>query len=225
MVVNNVIKNSSVDRCVMCGSIVPEGRQVCLKCERKVMNMKEKMSRIQRRHNVWSCLFVLSIVLTAIFTIMLGTWGTLRIVKYVTFATNCSQHIKMAADASTVDVAKSELSKAITYAEENNLTSGVVSIFLHQPKNDVGYWYNNIKNAYKELEDIPEDASQLEKTNVLMKLRETLVDSNEDGVKVTVPSGISIYPHNVFYFWFGIISMIGSFLSCIFIPICRDNKY
>lgn len=29
MVVNNVIGNSSVDRCVMCGSIVPEGRQVC----------------------------------------------------------------------------------------------------------------------------------------------------------------------------------------------------
>lgn len=189
------------------------------------MDMKEKMSRIQKRHNVWSCLFILSIVLTTIFTIMLGTWGTLRIVKHVTFATNCSQHIKMAADASTVDVAKLELFKAITYAEENNLTSGVVSVFLHQPKNDVEYWYNNIKNAYKELEDIPDDASQLEKTNVLMKLRETLVDSNEDGVKVTVPSGISIYPHNVFYFWFGIISMIGTFFSFIFIPICRDNKY
>lgn len=28
------------DRCVMCGEIVPEGRMVCLLCERTVMETK-----------------------------------------------------------------------------------------------------------------------------------------------------------------------------------------
>lgn len=26
---------ADVDRCVMCGAIIPEGRQVCLRCEKK----------------------------------------------------------------------------------------------------------------------------------------------------------------------------------------------
>lgn len=147
-------------------------------------------------------------VFAIIATIVFGAWSTVRIVKDVQFDNNCAQYIKRAADANTIERAKEELEKAISYAEKNNLTEGVVSIFLHQPKNDIGYWYQNMTEAYDELENLPEDATSLEKTNVLMKLRETLTDETESGVSVTIPNGISIYPGNVAYFWWGLLSII-----------------
>ena len=147
-------------------------------------------------------------VFAIIATIVFGAWSTVRIVKAVQFDMNCTQYIKRAADANTVELAKEELAKAISYAERNNLTEGVVSIFLHQPRNDVGYWYKNMTDAYAELENLPEDATSLEKTNVLMKLRESLTDDEESGVSVTMPEGISIYPGNVAYFWWGLLSSI-----------------
>lgn len=147
-------------------------------------------------------------VLAIIATIVFGAWATVRIVKAVQFDTNCTQYLKRAADANTVERAKEELEKAISYAEKNNLMEGCVSIFLHQPKNDIGYWYQNITEAYEELENLPEDATSLEKTNVLMKLRETLTDESESGTSVTIPNGISIYPENIAYFWWGLLSCI-----------------
>jgi hypothetical protein len=148
------------------------------------------------------------LVFAIIATIGFLAWSGVRIVKSVQFDTNCKQYIKRAADANTIETAKDELSKAISYAEENNLTQGVVSIFLHQPKNDIGYWYNNMKESYEELENLSEDASPLEKTNVLMKLRETLTDDKEEGITVTVPDGIDVYPNNKAFFWWGWISFI-----------------
>ena len=140
-------------------------------------------------------------VFAIITTIVSCAWSTVRTVKEVQFEINCTQYLKRAADANTVERAKEELEKAISYAEKNNLTEGVVSIFFHQPKNDIGYWYQNMTETYDELENLPEDATSLEKTNVLMKLRETLTDETDSGVSVTIPNGISIYPRNVAYFW------------------------
>lgn len=141
-------------------------------------------------------------------SVVFGVWSTVRTVKAVQFETSCEQYLKRAADANTVETAKKELAKAISYAEAHNLTEGVVSVFLHQPENDVGYWYNNLTEAYDELDNLSEDATSLEKTNVLMKLRETLIDETESGVEVTIPNGISIYPNNVLYFWWGLLSGI-----------------
>ena len=151
------------------------------------------------------------IALAILATLVFCAWSTVRIVKAVQFDMNCTQYIKRAADANTVELAQEELAKAISYAEENNLTEGVVSIFLHQPKNDVGYWYKNLTEAYAELENLSEDATSLEKTNLLMKMRESLTDEKQSGVSVTMPRGISIYPKNVRYFWWGLISTI----SCL----------
>lgn len=148
------------------------------------------------------------LVMAIAMTISTGLWGTIRIIENVEFNTNCTQYLKRAADANTVETAKEELAKAIAYAEENNLTEGVVSIFLHQPKNDIGYWYQNMVEAHSELEKISDEATALEKTNVLMKLRETLTDDTESGTAVTIPNGIAIYPNNVLYFWWGTISCV-----------------
>lgn len=157
--------------------------------------------------------FKIFTVLTIISLLVFLAWGTTRIVKSVQFELNCTQYLKRAADANTVELAKEELSKAISYAEQNNLTEGVVSIFLHQPKNDIGFWYKNMVEAYNELEKLPEDADSLEKTNTLMKLRETLTDQKDDGVSVTAPDGITIYPNNVVYFWWGLLSFLFTIAS------------
>lgn len=141
---------------------------------------------------------------------ILLTW---RIVCSVSFGIDCSGYLKRAADANTIEIAQAQLNIAIKYLEEHNLTTGYCSIFLKQPKNDVGFWYNNLKASSKELASIPPTATQLEKTNVLMKLRETLLDQGEC-TSVTSPNGISIYPKNKLFFWlgitFGILALVGS---------------
>ena len=150
------------------------------------------------------------LMLAIISTLVFSAWGVVRTVKCIQFDTNCTQYLRRAADASTIENAKEELKKAISYLEENDLTEGIVSIFFQQPQNDVGFWYKNMSESYSELESLPKDATSLEKSNVLMKLRGTLTD--DDGATVTVPEGISIYPNNVSYFWWGMISFSLTFI-------------
>ena len=150
----------------------------------------------------------LLITLASIFTFFFLVVVGIQIWNAVTFEYNCEAYLKRAADASTVEMAKTELAKSIKYSEDNNLTSGIVSIFLKNPKNDVGFWYNNMKQAYIELDTLPANSSSLEKTNVLMKLRESLTDQGKDSASVTVPDGISIYPHNVVFFWLTLILLV-----------------
>ena len=149
-----------------------------------------------------SIFLILAIVCSIVFCV----WSVIRIVKAVQFDLNCEAYLKRAANANTVEMAKEELAKAIKYAEENNLTEGIVSIFLKNPANDIGFWYKNITAAYDELKNLPEDSTPLERTNVLMKLRESLTDRSDGGTAVIVPDGITIYPDNVLYFWWGLLS-------------------
>ena len=152
----------------------------------------------------------LFLILAIVFTLIFCAWATVRIVKNVQFNLNCEAYLKRAADANTVELAKGELTKALNYIEENNLTEGIVSIFLKNPANDLEFWYNNIKSAYEELDSLPDDSTPLEKTNVLMKLRESLIDRDSSGeTKVNLPEGLDIYPNNVLYFWWCTLSMIG----------------
>ena len=151
-------------------------------------------------------------------------WGAVRTAKAIQFNQSCIQYIKRAADASSVELAKEELGKVIEYCDKNGLTEGTVSIIMRQPKNDVGYWYKNLTTAYAELDSLSSEASSVERTNMLMKIRETLTDVDESGVEITHPDGISIYPNNVGYFLWAILSflgMVGFFsLACTFEKYC-----
>jgi hypothetical protein len=152
------------------------------------------------------------LIIAIVSTLICTGWATVRIVKSVQFDFDCKAYLKRAADANTVELAKNELGKAIEYVEENKLTEGIVSIFLKNPANDLGFWYQNMKSAYEELENLEEDSSALEKTNVLMKLRESLTDSSDgDSTSVITPEGITVYPNNVIYFIWG----LGSFVLMI----------
>ena len=124
--------------------------------------------------------------------------GTIRIFSSLSYNRDIGGHLKRAADANTIELAKQELSFAIKNIEARGLTSGYTSIFYQTPDEDLGFWYQNLKASLEELNQIDPKASQLEKTNVLMKLRETLLDEGES-VGVTSPQGISIYPHNTIF--------------------------
>ncbi len=129
-----------------------------------------------------------------------------RIVKGVTFNQNVKGILKRAADASTIEIAKQELGTAIDYLETNNLTSGYTSILYKTPDEDIGFWYQNLKASHKELVEL-KSVSALERTNVLIKLRETLLDSGEN-LSVTYPEGLSVYPNNKLWTALMILALI-----------------
>lgn len=119
------------------------------------------------------------------------------IVKSVHLKQDCTGYLQRAANANTVETAQVELKTAIDYLEANNLTTGYTSVWYRTPDEDIAFWYNNIKASYTELLSLPEQATPLEKSNMLMKLRETLTDNGEGGSYVTVPGGLSRYPNNL----------------------------
>ena len=139
------------------------------------------------------------------FSVLLGIvllliWGGVRVVSYIQFDRNCEGYLKRAADANNITLARGELAKALKYMESHELTNGYTSILYTTPDEDVEFWYINIKSAYEQLLKLdPEAVSDLEESNILMKLRETLCDNGKDGSSITVPSGISIYPYNVLW--------------------------
>lgn len=146
-------------------------------------------------------------------------WSYSRIAASISFTYDCMEYLKLAADASVPSLAKENLDKAIDYLERKNLTSGTVSIFWHKPSNSVSFFYRNLKSAQSQLQNILEAEStnidSIAQTNLLMKLRDTLVDSG-DSVTVTCPEGMDIYPCNLSYFWWVVISLI-VLIICIII--------
>jgi hypothetical protein len=127
--------------------------------------------------------------------------------KKIAFKQNVSGYLKRAGDANTIKLAEVELTKVIDYLEANELTSGYTSILWETPDEDIGFWYENLKASQQELQNLNSD-SALERTNVLMKLRETLLDTGKS-TRVTIPKGLSWYPKNVLY---GSI-LLGSFIA------------
>lgn len=151
----------------------------------------------------------MKIFIATILTILaLSIFGVV-IVKNITLNQNCTGHLKRAADANTVETASAELETAIDYLEKNNLTTGYTSVFWKTPDEDIEFWYNNLKASQNELSKVDSTTSSLEKSNLLMKLRETLIDNGEKGDNLTVPQGLSRYPNNLLW---GILMWVGAFV-------------
>lgn len=135
-----------------------------------------------------------------------------RVYKGIMFDRDCEGYLKRAADSNTPGLARQELDRAVAYAESHGLTSGFTSVLYTTPDEDVGFWYQNLKQSQAELAKINEATAPLERSNVLMKLRETLLD---EGKTVSVPSGISIFPNNVAYAWWGWLSSLLAIFGCV----------
>lgn len=121
---------------------------------------------------------------------------TASIVKEVHLNQNCTGHLKRAADANTIELALTELNQAVAYCESNNLTNGYTSVFYNTPDEDIEFWFKNLKASQAELKSVTPETTSLERTNILMKLRETLTDHGEKGINITYPDGLSRYPNN-----------------------------
>lgn len=134
-------------------------------------------------------------------------------IKSIQFDQNCGGYLKQAADANSVELAEQRLNLAIDYVEKHELTSGYTSVLWNTEDENVGYWYNNLKQCQKELANTKNN-STLENTNVLMKLRESLTDVSDTGTSLTIPFGISRYPNNQLYALLNIISGIILFIFC-----------
>lgn len=120
-------------------------------------------------------------------------------VKRIQFKQECSGYLRQAADANTPELALDRLNRAINYVEAHGMTTGYTSVLWRTEDQNVEFWYMNLKACQSELEGCL-DGSQLEKSNVLMKVRESLTeDSGEHGTQLTIPSNIAYYPDNTFY--------------------------
>lgn len=122
------------------------------------------------------------------------------IAKSVQFGANCKDYLKLSADANSVVLAEKHLTTAINYLEENNITSGQAKLFVAYPKNDISLWYDNLKTAQSQLQEMIESGeyTELEQSNMLMKLRETLLDEN--GI-VTTPMAVAFQPNGTLLTW------------------------
>lgn len=135
-------------------------------------------------------------------------WGGCRFYSSVQFDIHCGDYLKRAANSNTIELAHQNLDVAINYTQQNGLTQGNTAALWETPQMDVGFWYQNLTASLGELETVKPTASPLEKSNVLMKLRETLLDSNSSGDTLAVPDGIDIFPHNTLFFWWGWVSFL-----------------
>lgn len=135
------------------------------------------------------------------------------LVRGVVFTQNCGGYLEQAANANSVELALERLNVAIEYVEEYNMTDGYTSVLWKTESDNIGYWYRNLKTCQEELEACV-NSSQLEKTNVLLKVRESLTDEGKDGTKLNTPDGISRYPNNALFGILNWISLLMFIVGC-----------
>ena len=120
------------------------------------------------------------------------------LVKSIQFNQDCKGYLKQCSNASSVELALERLELAIRYVERNDMTSGYTSILWKTEGDNVGYWYDNLMTCRKELKKAV-NSSQLEQTNTLLKIRESLTENGEKGEYIILPDGIVKYPHKLLY--------------------------
>ena len=148
---------------------------------------------------------------------------TYSIVQSIQFNASCGNYLELAADANSIDVAEKHLSTAIEYLEENDITSGYTKIFVYYPKNDIGIWYENLKTAQNQLQSMQANGyDELEQSNMLMKLRETVLD--EDG-SLTHPQGISMPHIYTLMFWLNMLLWLPCWGIGMFIGFYEFDQY
>ena len=146
------------------------------------------------------------VIPTLLFVLALVTPASC-VVKSIHFDQDCCGYLKQAADANTAEIALERLNIALDYIERNHLTYGYTSVLWQTEDENVGFWYKNLKACQSELKACM-NGTQLEKSNVLMKVRESLTDMSDGKTRLTVPKGISRYPNNTSWMVFGWMSMI-----------------
>lgn len=145
-----------------------------------------------------------------------------RISKAIDYKQNVSGYLTRAANANTIELAEQELTKSINYLEANKMMTGYTSVFYETPDEDVDFWYKNLKAAQHELQTL-NSSSALEKTNVLLKLRETIMSSSGKS-SVTAPKGISAFPNNTMWAVLMLAAIIAGFVGFVILITIYDAE-
>jgi len=139
---------------------------------------------------IWKTIFSVSCVLVAtmVTTIMSMFIQSMELDRC------CLQHLRLAANASTVDMAESQLRTAISWLERHKGKTGSTALIYRTPDTDYGYWLANLKASADELRQLGPDSTQTDRTNTLLKLRETIMDNDASGSYVAVPENLATFP-------------------------------
>lgn len=143
--------------------------------------------------------------------------GIVISIKEVIFIGNCKVYLQEAANASNVEVAKENLYKVISYAEDNSLIAGNTSILSFRKENDIGIWYNNILSCKQKIEKLPKNLIAYQEDIALTELRNSLTEIKNNEIVVKVPKNIYIYPNNSLYFFWELTSFASILISLILI--------
>jgi hypothetical protein len=95
-------------------------------------------------------------------------WVSARVYNGITFDIDCTDRLKRAADANTIELAKTELQHVVQSLERRGLTTGYTSVLYQTPSEDIGFWYTNLKASLDVLESVRPDAPLLERSNLLI---------------------------------------------------------
>ena len=140
------------------------------------------------------------------------SWAGARIYKYATFQEKIGGYLQNYVESGDMETAEQNLSEAINVLEEQGLTQGQISIFWKDQNCNIGLWYNNLSESRKALTNSLQE-SKFNQSIILEKQRDGLKGGTKNS-SVRVPDGISIYPNNKLFFWWGILSFV-AIIGCV----------
>lgn len=150
-------------------------------------------------------------VLTSIIFAASLTFLIYFVVLQISFYQNVTSYLQGAADANSVQLALDRMTPALNFLEETNRTEGYSHLLIKTEKVNVGFWYDNLVSAKKDVEEASNRTlGKLEESNLLLKLRETIL--NNDG-NVTKPSHIVLYPNQRIFIFFIVLSVLAMPIS------------
>jgi len=152
--------------------------------------------------------FVLAIVSLVAFL----AWAAVRIYAGITFDINIDSYVAQAASSPSPQIAAEKLDAAVAGAVNAGLTKGNTGVFFTYPTNDVGFWYQRLVDSRAVLRGLAPNDTPLEISNTMMRVHESLTTHGKDGQSPISPEGISIAPHNVAFFWWGLLSFLAAVL-------------
>jgi len=159
---------------------------------------------------------VLSVVLFIVALIVFVCTVISNYVYNYNFNKECCDYLKLAAYSPSIEKSTQFLEKALVYLEKEEKTTGNSAFIFKTPSSDIGIWFSQLKEAQKTLvKCLPDSISGLEKTNALMKIRETI----ENGTILTLPPYLDTFPKHIFFLWTYILSLMIMFIALILIMV------
>lgn len=154
------------------------------------------------------------LTICALFGLSFLAWGTTRTIDGIQYGRQVNGHLALAASANSIDLAKQQMQIAVHNMEDAGTTTGFTSVLWTDPSEDVGFWYSNLKSSLTELNSVTSATSELERSNILLKLHQTVTAHKSQDADVFSPDGISVFPNNVrFALWgWGSAALFWAFL-------------